>query len=120
MSIAAGSICSKVSAWIGDAGPYKDPPAAAQPIKGGTPPTTAPTHVLISDFGLRDVYAPAYKAMFPTARADATGSKTASADAPAPPATPAKVAANSGEQRPDGRGRFRVRAILASLSVSRI
>ena len=27
MSIAAGSICSKVSAWIGG-GPYKDPPAA--------------------------------------------------------------------------------------------
>ena len=53
-------------------------------MSGGTPPTTAPTHVFISDFGFSDVYAPAYKAMLPTAKADATGSKTASADAPAP------------------------------------
>ena len=39
MSMAAGSICSNVSAWICEVGPYRAPPAAAQPMSGGTPPT---------------------------------------------------------------------------------
>ena len=48
------------------------------------------------------------------------GFRSVTRAAPAPPAAVAKAAANSGEQRPDGRGRFRVRAMRASRSVSRI
>ena len=46
------------------AAPTSRPPvAAAQPMSGGTAPTTAPTHVLITDSCFSGVYMPAYSAM---------------------------------------------------------
>ena len=40
------------------------PAAAAQPIRGGMRPTTAPTHVFIAETRFMGVYTPAYMKIF--------------------------------------------------------
>jgi hypothetical protein len=61
--------CQKYSAAAsGTEAGGKDPDAAAQPMRGGTAPTRAPTHVLAMLTTLSGVYTAAYKNIFPVPR----------------------------------------------------
>ena len=93
--------------------------AAAQPIMGGTAPTTAPTQVLTSLRVLESVYGSAYSARFPMPRSIVSSfapSPRMAALAPAL-ATP-QPRAYCGVTRPEGKGRRKVRFMRRSFSRS--
>jgi hypothetical protein len=93
--------------------------AAAHPISGGTAPTTAPIHVLISLLVLLNVYGKVYKAKLPIPRATVRGVVPAARIAAEAPALPSPQAMAKGrEARREGRGRRKVRFMCRSFSVS--
>ena len=95
------------------------PAAAAQPIRGGIPPTTAPIQVLKTVTALRGVYIPAYITILAKPSPETVG-LTPKYKAPVP-TNPDKTANKTAlrlEMRFRTNGRFRVRVILASVEGS--
>lgn len=91
------------------------PAAAAQPMRGGIPPTKAPIHVFKTEIRFIGVYTPAYSTIFKPPRKAVVGF-TPNHKLPTPnnPATLANIKAPFLPIRPRTSGRFRVLLICAS------
>ena len=98
--------CSAVAVW---------PAAAHQPMRGGIPPTMAPTHVLAAENRFMGVYTPAYRKMF---KADSPATvgfvPTSSRISPLAPQSTANTRAALREMRLRTKGLFLVLVINAS------
>ena len=93
---------------------------AAQPMSGGTAPTTAPTRVFVIDRRFSVVLSPEYNAILaPPSSATVGLTPKYRAATPSVPETPAKVKASLGVMSLRTTGRARVRVIRPSKICSR-
>ena len=91
------------------------PAAAAQPMRGGIPPTRAPIQVFKTEIRFIGVYTPAYIAMFKPPKKAVVGlTPNHRLPTPSTPATLANIKAPFLPIRPRTSGRFRVLLICAS------